>query len=182
MNNDNLKPVIFDAVRDSAGNQSRNNVYVQNLLLKALSSGVTDIDELKKIAGVRTAAEVFNTLDKMQIRKEYHVALQAAGMDLPFLVEKLKGLLSDETSDKIKLGAVQTLLKSIGLDKYEKDENAGKNWEEFILETISKKEQGQITEGELVDEADYEVNSPVLPEEVKIRQAEEKKASEGLYN
>jgi len=180
MNNEyNPKPLIIDGAR---GNHYRENQYAQNLLLKALSSGITDVKELKKIIGVKTATEVLRTLDKMQIRKEYHQALSDAGLDLNFIVGGIKNLCEkDGVSDKIKLGALQTILKSIGLDKYEKDEESGKNWEELILEIADKKSNGEMIEGELLDN-EYEVNTPKLPEEVKKRQEEEKKAAEGLYD
>lgn len=166
------------------GNNSyyRENVYAQNLLLKALADGITDPTELRKIAGLKTVTEVYRTLDKMQIRKEYHAALTVAGLDLPFIVGQLKTLCGDQTSDKVKLGALQTVLKSIGLDKYEKDNDEGKNWEEIILEAIAKKDKGEITEGEIIEDEDYKVIAPALPDEVKKRQADEKKAAEELYD
>lgn len=173
----NLKPVIF---LDGTVNHYRENQYAQNLLLKALSDGITDPKELRKIAGLNSVAEVYRTLDKIQIRKEYHDALFRAGLSLDFVVDKLKSLCSDETSDKVKLGAVQTLLKSLGLDKYEKQEEAGKNWEEIILELTEKnKEVGNDLPK--IDSGDYEVNAPLLPEAVKKRQKDEQEIANELY-
>ena len=183
MKNENLKPVIIDTVsRNSSGSYYRDNQYAQNLLLKALASGVTDIQELKKLSGIKTATEVYRTLDKLQIRKGYHAALDEAGLSLEFITKQLKSLCGDGTADKVKLGALQTVLKSVGLDKYEKDEDEGKNWEQIILDAIDKKEKGEISSGDIVDEPDYEVIAPALPDEVKKRQEEEKKLAEGLYD
>jgi hypothetical protein len=180
MNNENLKPVIMDGVK---GNNSyyRENVYAQNLLLKALADGITDPTELRKIAGLKTVTEVYRTLDKMQIRKEYHAALTVAGLDLPFIVGQLKALCGGGTADKVKLGALQTVLKSVGLDKYEKDDNEGKNWEQIILDAIDKKEKGEMVVADVVED-DYKVIEPVLPDEVKKRQSEEKKEASELYD
>jgi len=44
------------------------------LLLKALKV-TQDPTELKKMIGVKTVAEVYRTLDKLSLRKEYHKAL-----------------------------------------------------------------------------------------------------------
>ena len=149
-------------------------------MLKALSEGITDPVELRKIAGLHSVTEVYRTLDKMQIRKEYHEALSRADISLDFIVGKLKGLCDgEEVSDKIKLGAVQTLLKSLGLEKYDKPEESGKNWEEIVLEMIGKKNDGEVIEGEI---GEYEVKIPALPEEIRKRQEEEKKAAEELYD
>ena len=53
----------------------RENSYVQNPLLKALTQGITDPKELRKISGLGKVADVYRTLDKMALRKEYHKAL-----------------------------------------------------------------------------------------------------------
>jgi len=171
----NLKPVIF---LEGKVNHYRENTYAQNLILKALSQGITDVDELKKIAGLKTAAEVFRTLDKMQIRKGYHEALSKAGMDLDYIVDGLKKLIDTSDSDKIKLGSLQTVLKSVGLDKYEKQEDAGKNWEELIIE-LSEKNEGKVTD--MIDAKEYEVKTPLLPESAKKRQEDEKRIAKELY-
>ncbi len=80
-----LKPVIF-----IEGDNSfyRENRFAQNLLLKALSSGVTDPQELRKVAGLKSVADVYRTLDKMAIRKEYHAALAEQGMTLEFITKE----------------------------------------------------------------------------------------------
>ncbi len=181
MNNEVKKPVIF-----LGGNGSKmssfysQNTYVQNILLKALSQGVTDPQELKKIAGLNRIADVYRSLDKLAIRKEYHKVLIDNGLDLNFITKGLKDL-AENSTDKIKLGAFNTLLKSIGLDKYEKQEESGKSWEEEIIKVAEVKKD--VIEGEVVEDEveDYEVVVPEIPMEELKRQIEEKKLGRELY-
>lgn len=171
------KPVIFEQGKYSF---HRQNTYVQNLLLKALSNGITDPQELKKISGLSRVADVYRSLDKLSIRKEYHEALVTNGVDLNFITKGLKDL-AENSTDKIKLGSFNVLLKSIGLDKYEKQEEFGKSWEEEIIKASKVKEDvidGEIVEGEIED---YEVNAPEVPAEELKRQIEEKKLGRELY-
>ena len=124
-----LKPVIF--TDGNSKKKHRNNTHMQTLLLKALSEGVSDVKELKEITGAKTSMEVFRTLDKLSLRREYQAALAKSGLTMDKLVGNLKDLM-DTGSDKVRLGATQTVMKSLGLDKYEKEEDNGKNWEETI--------------------------------------------------
>lgn len=176
-NDDKKKPVVFI---QGANSFSRQNTYVQNLLLKALSEGVTDPIELKKAAGLSKVADVYRSLDKLSIRKEYHKALADNHVDLNFIVKGFKDL-AGSGDEKIKLGSLNSLLRSIGLDKYEKQEESGKSWEEEILK-ISEVEK-DIIEGELVEDSikDYEVNIPETPLSELKRQKDEKKLGRELY-
>ena len=178
MNNELKKPVTF--ISGPNVFHSRNN-YVQNILLKALSKGVTDPNELRKVAGLEKVADVYRSLDKLAIRKEYHQALIDNEVDLDFITKGLKDLAENGT-DKIRLGSFNTLLKSIGLDKYEKQEESGKSWEEEILKVAAVKED--IIDGEIVEDKieDYKVVVPEIPVEELKRQVEEKKLGKDLYN
>ncbi len=173
--NNNMKPVIF--LSDKRQYYRQDN-YVQNILLKALSQGITDPKELKKLAGLSKVADVYRSLDKLAIRKEYHNALVENGVDLNFLVSKLKGLVTTSKSDVVKLASLQTFLKSIGLEKYEKQEDTGKGWEEAIL-AISGSENNK-NEDEVI-KADYEVKTPIVPESELLRQKREKAQGKDLY-
>lgn len=182
-----LKPIVF-----IEGDRQfyRENKFAQNILLKALSDGITDINELRKLAGLRSAADVYRTLDKMAIRKEYHAALTRAGLDLDYLVDNIKSIINNTSQDVTKLKAVQTLLRSLGLDRYEKQEDTGKGWEEAVIEVTEKKgKPKEIIEGEFEEKkevettevADYEVELPPMPEEEKKKQDEENKLGKELY-
>ena len=172
----NLKPVIF--LEGQVGHY-RENQYAQNLILKALSGGVTDVNELKKITGMKSAAEVYRTLDKMQLRKEYHAALSKAGISLDYIVGELKILIDKSTSEKIKLGSIQTVLKSIGLEKYDKQEEDSKSWEDLVIELTEKESEDGIVDA--LETNDYEVITPILPDAVKKRQEEEQAEADELY-
>lgn len=181
MNNEENRPVVFVG-GGSQGNSSfySENTYAQNLLLKALSQGITDPNELRKVSGLNRIADVYRSLDKLAIRKEYHAALVANNVDLDFITKGLKDLAENGT-DKIRLGSFNTLLKSIGLDKYEKQEETGKSWEEEIIKASKVKDD--IIDGEVVGEdiEDYKVTAPKVPESQRIRQVEEKKLGRELY-
>lgn len=152
----------------------RENSYVQNLLLKALTQGITDPKELRKISGLGKVADVYRTLDKMALRKEYHQALAAAKIDFGFIVNGIKDLAANSSSDTVKLSSFQTLLKSLGLDKYDKQEESGASWEEAIMEASDGEAEPIIID-------DYEVNVPQVPATELKRRKDEKKFADELY-
>lgn len=156
----------------SKGKYYKNNKFQQNILLKALQH-TTNLDELKKIAGFHSKVEVLRTLDKLSIRKGYHDALERSGLNLDKIVDKYKQLI-DEGSDRVALGAVNAVAKSLGLDKYEVSDSSGKNWEELLLEA-EKVESG------VPKLAKYEVEVPEIPEEEKIKEAEQQEIGKSLY-
>jgi len=175
--NKGKKPVVFVQGRSSFYGE---NKYAQNLLLRALSEGITDPQELKKIAGLRRVADVYRSLDKLAIRKEYHESLASNGISLDFIVEGFKDLI-EHGSDKIKLAGLNSLIKSIGLDKYEKQEDSAKSWEEGIIKK-SEDDAKRLIEGEIIKvPEEYEVEEPDTPEEEKKRQEMEKQLGRELY-
>ena len=133
-NKKQLKPVIF---LKGKYNYHGQNLFQQNLLLKALQV-TTDVNELKKMIGVKTVAEVYRTLDKIAIRKEYHEALLRNEIDLDSIVKGIKDVCTDENeSGAIKLKGWQVLLKSLGLDNYSDIEKESRNsWEDVVRETV----------------------------------------------
>lgn len=167
----NKKPIVF--VQGRSSYYSENN-YVQHIILKALSQGITDPKELRKIAGLEKVADVYRTLDKMALRKEYHQALSSAGISFDFIVNGIKQLATGSESDMVKLASFQTLLKSLGLDKYEKLEDSGRSWEEAIIAATDPSEEKVVIE-------DYEVKVPEVPEAELKRREEEKKFADELY-
>ena len=176
-----LKPIIF-----IQGDKEfyRENNFAQNIILKGLSDGVTNINELRKMAGLRCAADVFRTLDKLTIRKEYHEALGANGIDLNYITRGIKNIAEKADKDAVKLKAFQMLLRSLGLERYEADDETGKNWEETIISAFDDGD-GKIKEEDAPKleeiEADYAVVVPKIPESVKKRQVAEKKLAKELY-
>jgi hypothetical protein len=171
-----LKPVVFVQGKEKF---YRPNYYVQNILIKALSEGVTDPEELRKLASLERVADVYRSLDKLAIRKEYHDALARSGISLDYIVSKIKDLADNAEKDDVKLHSLQTLLKSIGLEKYEQQEGKGKSWEELIMQIEQKKEPDK--KNVLDGDVDYEVKVPQMPEpEKKIREIEKTMGKE-LY-
>lgn len=167
-----LKPVVFVKGEYS---YHRNNVHQQNLLLKALQV-TTDPKKLKEMAGLKTMAEVYRTLDKLAIRKEYHEALVRNGIDLDTIIRGIKEVCDGFfTPPVVKLKGYQVLLKSLGLHEYKESESeSGKTWEDVIKERSEKNEKP-------LELGEYKVDIPETPEREKKRQEREQAMGKSLY-
>ena len=175
MDDKKLKPISYQKNSKSKGD----NAFQQNMLLKALTK-TDDLEELKKVAKFKSQTEVMRTLDKLSIRKSFHDALADNGLSMGVVVNRLKDLMHS-SSDKTALGAVNALLKSLGLDKYDVSDDGGKSWEEILL-AVYDKEREVKKEGSIDTEAEeYEVKVPEIPESVKKRKEEEDKIGKSLY-
>lgn len=173
------KPITVSDVKTTFYQE---NSYGQNLLAKALTDGITDPLELRKLAGMRTTAEVYRCLDKLALRREYHTALSKSGIGFGTIADKLKELM-DSPSQKIQLGAVNALMKSLGLEKYEQVEDAGKSWEEELIRVSeeARKEGRDFKQIEMEEFTDYEVVTPETPTSEKERQENERKIGRDIY-
>lgn len=156
----------------------RKNEYAQTILLKALKEGITDPNEMRKVAGLSTVADVYRTLDKLAIRREYHDALARQGVSFDEIIGGIKDLCENGKSDSIRLKGYQTILRSLGLDRYEKQEDAGKSWEEVIIKATADKEKVKALDGEFEV---YSVDQPDTPVEEKERQVREAELGKQLY-
>ena len=175
-----LKPVIFTTSRYQVGAPQE---VQQMILLKAMQV-TSDPNKLREMMGVRSVAEVYRTLDKLSMRKEYHDALARAGISFDFIVKGIRGIAEDGKSDKDRLAALTTLLKSLGLDKYDDDSAAGGSWEDELLKVLDTEKEKKVIEGkkEVVDEGeDYEVKEPEVPASVKALIEEEEELVKGIY-
>lgn len=172
--NKKLKPVTFIEGRYTHHGQ---NTTQQILLLNALKI-TQDPKKLREMIGVKTVAEVFRTLDKMAMRKEYHSALERRGISFDYLVDNIKSIIDSAEYDSDKLKGVQVLLKSLGMDKYEEQSMGGSNWEEIVSKIQTGQKNSISSPGE-----DYDVKQPVIPESVKKQKDEEKTegSEKGLY-
>jgi len=169
-----LRPVIFEKGKYVF---HRQNAFQQNLLLKAMQV-TTDPKELKKMTGIRTIAEVYRTLDKLAIRKEYHEALARQGLDLDFIVGGIKKLCVESSSDNVRLSGHKTLLKSLGLDEYKENAgDSGKSWEEAVREAAQEEVDIEAKEVE-----EYEVIEPTIPEDEKEKRRLEQESGKNLYD
>ncbi len=172
-----LKPVVFTTNKYTSGSQ---NTTQQMFLLKALQI-TQDPKKLREMIGVKTVAEVYRTLDKLSMRKEYHEALSRSGISFDYIVKGLKGIADGGEKDGDRLKAFQTLLKSVGMESYQETEGGtGGSWEEVLLEKI---ESSKLTDGkETTDEVpEYEVMIPEVPESVKQQRTDEKDVLSSIY-
>ena len=173
-----LRPVVYTSNTFRRGSKDTTR---QIFLLKALQI-TQDPDKLRKMLHLRTVAGVYRTLDKLSMRREYHEALARAGISFDYIIDGIKRVAESGYKDVDRLKALQTLLKSVGLDTYkaEGEERSG-TWEEELLKTIEmKKEAPQLGPGDKVPE--YEVKIPEVPESVKKMQEEEKEILSSVYD
>lgn len=185
-----LKPVTYNG--GSKNSRNKPATFQQMLLLKALTV-TQDPQKLRQMIGVRKVADVYRTLDKMAMRKEYHEALAANGISFDYLVGKLKSEIDEGHKASDRINAVKVLMKSVGMDKYEESAIAGGGWEDELLKInegkmgsmeVKKIGDGKSVEAEIlgVDEnGDYEVVVPQAPEHVQVERALERKQGKSLY-
>lgn len=174
-----LKPVVF--VRSSTDAHSQNTTQ-QVMLLRALQV-TSDPKKLKEMIGVRTVAEVYRTLDKLAIRKEFHKALDRSGISFDFIVGGIKDIAMAAEKDSDRLKAFHILLQTLGMDKYEDSgSQGGGSWEDQLLQAI-KAEEKQLPPGTSVTDVtdDYVVATPEVPEDVKKMREEEAEVTSTLY-
>lgn len=168
-----LKPVVFVQGRYGFNNQ---NTTQQIMLLHALKI-TQDPKKLKELIGVKTVADVYRTLDKIAMRKEYHSALAKNGITFDYIVENIKGEIDHAEKSSDRLSGLNMLLKSIGLDKYEETAIGGGSWEEALLKIKAEKDK----KGEQTTLVEYEVVEPKMPENVRIAKEKANKEATGLY-
>jgi hypothetical protein len=174
-----LKPVTFVNTRYD---KHRQNTTQQIMLLNALKI-TQDPKKLKQMIGVRSVAEVYRTLDKMALRKEYHAALVKSGIDFGFIVSGIKQecLTAEKSADR--LNGYKILLRSMGMDSYgEEVPGSGGGWEEALK--IASENNEKRLEGPKNDfvDVEYEVSQPKIPESVKKLRAEDVEDAKGLYD
>lgn len=168
-----LKPVVFVQGRYAYNGQ---NTTQQIMLLKALQI-TRDPQKLREMIGVRTVADVYRTLDKIQMRKEYHSALARLGITFDYVVKNVKDVIDNAEKDSDKLSGLNMILKSIGLDKYEETAISGGGWEDILLKINKATEEGE----EPIKVAEYEVVEPPMPEHIRLAKEKANKEAQGLY-
>lgn len=175
-NGPKLKPVTFISGKC---NYHKHSTTQQLMLLKALKV-TQDPLKLKQMIGVKTVADVYRTLDKMAMRKEYHEALTRSGISFDYLVEKTKEEIeSGNAKSADKLNAIKMLLKSLGMEKYEQEGLAGGNWEDLLIKASEKEDAKKIESPKTVDV--YEVKTPKMPDSVKKIKDKDNKIGQSLY-
>jgi len=148
----------------------------------------SDVTKMQQLTGIRTVAEVYRTLDKIAMRKDYHQALIRQGIDLDTIIVGIKQLCVNSNSDSVKLSGYKTFLKSLGLDEYKEDNSdTGKNWEEKMRTIVQKEIDSGYGKGDgdvnnnikTID--DYEVITPEVPEDEQIKRDNEKEEGVSIY-
>lgn len=173
-----LKPVVFVQGNYAYNNQ---NTTQQIMLLKALRI-TQDPKKLKQMIGVQKVADVYRTLDKIALRKEYHKALSKFGLSFDYVVENVKKEIDDpngKVSDKLK--GLNMILKSLGMDKYEESTLGGGGWEDALL-AIKQNETDEDRAKTKSEVVDYEVVVPEMPKELQIEKDKENEEAKGLYD
>lgn len=166
MNNEGRKPPIVFAPKTNSDFTNSNALFAQNMLLSAMARGITDPKQLQKLAGLKKVSDVYLALDKLALRKEYHAALERAGISLDYVLTKLKSVL-DSPNHETSLKAVSLIIKSLGLERYDDNESSGSQpWEDIILQQA---ERGETIDAEIVDDEDYEVKQPIMEPEISDR-------------
>lgn len=169
-----LKPVVFVQGKYAYNAQ---NTAQQIMLLKALKI-TQDPNKLREMIGVRTVAEVYRTLDKIAMRKEYHAALAKLGIDFEYVAKGIKKEIDTADKSADRLAALKTILKSIGLDKYEESSIGGGSWEDALLKIKNTKEE---KEEPITTSVEYKVVEPKMPEHIRLAKEKANEEARGLY-
>lgn len=174
MNNKKLKPVVFVQGKYAYNAQ---NTSQQIMLLNALKV-TQDPKKLRELIGVRTVADVYRTLDKIAMRKEYHAALARKGISFDYIVDNIKKEIDNAEKSSDRMAGLKLILQTVGLDKYQESAVQGLGWEDAVLELQKEKEK----EGKIIEIEDYEVVVPEMPEDVRIKKEKEIQAGKELYD
>ena len=172
-----LRPIVYTSTHFKGGYQ---NTAQQMLLLKALQV-TQDPKKLREMIGVKTVAQVYQTLDKLVMRKEYHQTLAKLGISFDFIAGGIKNIALSADKDDTKLKAYQTLLKSVGMDTYKEESSSiSGTWEEVLLKKIEDgKKDGSTPKVNIP--LQYDVKKPVIPESVRLLRAEEEEITSSIY-
>ena len=174
-----LRPVVYTSSRFEKHSDNRTK---QLMLLKALQV-TQDPEKLRVMLNMRRVADVYRTLDKLSMRREYHDALTRLGISFDFIAGGIKDIAVSSEKDDTRLKAYQTLLKSVGLEKYDSEGGVGAgSWEEVLLQKI---EEGKLSPGqpqELEAPPIYDVTPPIIPESVKKMHADEDEMTSSIYD
>lgn len=172
-----LRPIVYTT---SYFKRGYNNTSQQMFLLKALQV-TQDPKKLREMMGVKTVAEVYRTLDKLAMRREYHEALARLGISFDYIAGGIKSIADTGFKDADKLNAFKVLLKSVGMENYEETVGGTSGtWEEELLKKI---EENKAVYGgdDKVLLPKYDVKVPEIPESAKIKQDEEEELTSSIY-
>lgn len=159
-----LLPVVFR--NQDKGRPKNSPDHAKCLfLLKALRV-TQDPKRLAHMMGVKRVAEVYRTLDKLAIRREYHDAWVKLGINFPYILSNFKDII-DHGKGADRVNSLKALLKSVGMDEYKESEsdNSG-GWEDILGKKIEALKELQEASPELGK--DYDVIAPSIPENARM--------------
>jgi hypothetical protein len=171
-----VKPVTF--ISGKYNYFHKHDSFKELKLLQAMRM-TSDPKVLMQMTGIKKLADLSRTWDKISSRKEYNKALQELGMDFNWIAKGLKteAISGEKSADRIK--ALQIILKSVGLDKYEDVPADNGSWEDMILKASESRDNPiQLGSSETTE---YEVIQPVIPESAKTMREKEDKQGKSMY-
>ena len=169
------RPLIIFDDNLKRGKSAQANIRGQNLLLKGMIM-TGNMDKAAELAGIKTAVELYRTFDRLALRKGYHKALDDEGVNLNWIVQRIKGH-ADGPSAQVSMQALRMLLTSLGLNQYTVEEEGQKNWEDTLLKISNEYESKQLS----APTASYTVNVPKEPAKNKEMRSKEQQIGKELY-
>lgn len=162
-----LRPVIFE---NAPKIENRPNVMKQRLVLQAMET-TQDLKKITELAGLRSVAETSRVIDVMSGQKEFQKSLKTNGLTFDYLTGKLKSTIDNAIKDSDRIKAIQVVMQSMGVDKFETNPNDVQNWQDLLIKQVER--QQNMIEGELVkdDIEMYEVKTPPVPEFLRNKDA-----------
>lgn len=174
----NKKPLIIFDDHYRKGRAGQESLGKQNLLLRGILLTGGNMEKAAKLSGLRNAAEAYRMMDRISIRKGYHEALEAEGINLQWIVRGIKDKAENAQLDSVRLAALRMLLTSLGLNTYNVQEEGAKNWEDTLLEMSEKSD---ASDGQKSLSSGYDVVIPEMPESVRAQREEENEIGKELY-
>ncbi len=183
---DRLSNPLFKGKNKSVARESN----ARQILLMQAMKVTQDPEKLRQMIGVKRVADVYKTLDKMAMRREYHKALENAGVSFDFLVAGLAAEATNGEKSRDRIQALSILLKSVGMDKYDAEEgsSSGGTWEQELIKTLEAEKQDKksataaLPSADLANlDTDYVINTPVIPASARAKRDEENAAFGSIY-
>ena len=168
-----LKPVV---VVSTVYNHHRQNRTQQIMLLKALKK-TQNPKELQRMLGLKKLSEVYRTMDKLAMNKEFHKELFRLGVDFGWVIEGMKKELdAPDARAGDRINVYKTFMKSMGVDSYtDTSDSGGGDWQEAL------KTDSQVVEAEVNAGDEYDVTMPEMPPEMRQLKDEDESIGHQLY-
>lgn len=167
---------------EDPGKKGTNNRYgpgkakQEKEVIQAFIATDGNMKETRDLTELKTTTQVERIISKAFDRKEFRNSLAKHNISWDRIAGVIDQALSNP-SYKAQLAAAKMVMTSAGIDKHEDDITVGNGWEDVVQAYARGLEVGAIQKPQVV----YEVKQPVIPDDVKQRQEEEKKLGQELY-